>query len=77
MARSHRNPVKRDGVFMSEAPEPAEERLHITAAANKCNDGVLSNKISSTLSNPPATSSAVREAALAFLWRGYGIQMSS
>lgn len=45
--------------------------------SNECNDSVLSNKISSTLSNPPATSSAVRGTTLAFLWCSYGTQMSS
>lgn len=59
------------GVFMSRGC------IALQQPRNECNDSVLSNKISSTLSNPPVTTSTVTETTLAFLWHCYGTQMSS
>lgn len=76
LARSHVIPsylrqTQYIGLFTSKAC------IILRLPSNKCNDSVLSNKISGTLSNPPATSSTVRETTLAFLWCSYGTQMSS
>ncbi len=67
---SHPHKILHVGVFMSEACRTAQPH-------NECNDSVLSNKISSTLSNPAATTSTVEGATLAFLWHSDGTQMSS
>lgn len=61
----------RISVFMSKA------LMALRLPSNECNDRVLSNKISRSGSDPLATSLAVGETTLAFLWFSYVPQMSS